>query len=191
MPRGYGNDRSLIRPNFSAASNLGTHYFNDGRYADAARAFERAVALAPNDLRVWRNLASALHWAPGERPKAAAAFKKAVELAEAELKVNPRQPSLLAHLASAHSMLGSRAEAIAAATAVERLGVADAETAYTVAGVYEQIGDRAAAFSWLQQAIAKGYARDVIERSPSLAELRKDPRYQKLVANASPVKEQR
>jgi tetratricopeptide (TPR) repeat protein len=176
-------ERSLaIRPNFSAASNLGTYYYNDGRFADAARAFERAVVLAPNDLRVWRNLGSALHWAPGERPKAAPAFKKVVELAEAEIKINPRQPALLAQLASAHSMLGSRAEAVAAATAVERLGAADAETAYTVAGAYEQIGDRAAALSWLQQSIAKGYSRALIDSSPSLAELRKDPRYQKLVA---------
>ena len=175
-------ERSLgIRPNFSAASNLGSYYYNDGRYADAARAFERAVALAPNDVRVWRNLASALHWAPGERPKAVAAFKKVVELAEAEIKVNPRQPALLAQLASAHSMLGSRAEAIAAATAVERLGAPDAETTYTVAGAYEQIGDRAAALNWLEQSIAKGYSLDLIDRSPSLAELRKDPRYQTLV----------
>ena len=177
-------ERSLgIRPNFSAASNLGTYYYNDGRYADAARAFERAVALAPNDLRVWRNLASALYWAPGERPKAETAFKKVVELAEAEIKVNPRQPALLAQLASAHSMLGARAEALAAATAVERLGAADAETAYTVAGAYEQIGERVTALRWLEQSIAKGYSRDLVDRSPSLAELRKDPRYQKLIAN--------
>ena len=165
--------------------------FQRGDFAGGQKLFtegladmERAVALAPNDLRLWRNLGSALYWAPGERPKSEPAFKKVVELAEAEIKINPRQPALLAQLASAHSMLGSRAETVAAATAVERLGAADAETAYTVASAYEQIGDRAAALNWLQQSIAKGYSRDLIDRSPSLAELRKDPRYRTLVDKA-------
>ncbi|HTH26204.1 MAG TPA: tetratricopeptide repeat protein [Vicinamibacterales bacterium] len=178
-------ERSLaIRPNFSAASNLGTSYFRRGQYSQAARAFERAVALAPADVRVWRNLAAALYWAPGERPKARPAFEKVVQLAEAERQVNPRQPALLAQLADAYAMLGSTSEALAAATAVERLGVADAETAFVLAGVYEQLGNREIAFSWLSQALAKGYALDTIERSPSMAELRKDARYRTLVDRA-------
>jgi Flp pilus assembly protein TadD len=178
-------ERSLaIRPNFSAASNLGTSYFRRGQYSQAARAFERAVALAPADVRVWRNLAAALHWAPGERPKARAAFEKVVQLAEAERQVNPRQPALLAQLADAYAMLGSTSEALAAATAVERLGVSDAETAFMLAGVYEQLGNREIAFTWLRQALAKGYALDSIERSPSMAELRKDARYRTLVDSA-------
>ena len=175
-------ERSLaIRPNFSAASNLGTSYFRRGQYSQAARAFERAVALAPADVRVWRNLGAALYWAPGERPKARPAFEKVVQLAEAERQVNPRQPALLAQLADAYAMLGSTSEALAAATAVERLGVADAETAFVLAGVYEQLGNREIAFTWLSQALAKGYALDTIERSPSMAELRKDARYRTLV----------
>jgi serine/threonine-protein kinase len=185
-------ERSLgIRPTFSAASNVGTYYFTHGRYTDAARAFERAVALAPNDLRVWRNLGAALHWAPGERPKARAAFERVVQLAEAELKVNPRQPALLAQLGDAHSMLGAKADAVAAATAVERLGIADAETAFMLVGIYEQVGDRSAAFKWLVQARAQGYPLDTIERSPSLVEMRKDPRYKTLVDAPPNGKEQR
>jgi len=175
-------ERSLeIRPTYSATSNLGTYYFRHGQYAQAARAFERAVALAPSDMRVWRNLGAALYWAPGERAKARPAFEKVVQLAEAERKVNPRQPALLAQLADAYAMLGSTSEALAAATAVERLGVADAETAFVLAGVYEQLGNREIAFTWLSQALAKGYALDAIERSPSMAELRKDTRYKTLV----------
>lgn len=177
-------ERSLaIRPTFSAASNLGTYYFTRGRYTDAARAFERAVALSPNDVRVWRNLAAALYWADGERPKARPAFERVVRLANDELKVNPRQPALLAALADAYSMLGLRTEALAAAAAVERLGVPDGESAFMLSGVYEQLGDRAMALEWLKQALARGYGRDVVERSPSTAELRKDPRYQALVNN--------
>jgi hypothetical protein len=44
-------------------------------------------------------------------------------------------------------------------------------------GVYEQLGDRTTALAWLEKALAAGYQRERVERSPSLAELRKDPRY--------------
>ena len=175
-------EKSLaIRPTFSAASNLGTYYFIQGRYTDAARSFERAVTLQPADRRVWRNLAASLYWAPGERQKSRPAFEKVVELGEADRKVNPRQPELLAELADAYAMLGSRTEALAAVAAVERLGGGNAEHAFMIAAAYEQLGDRAAALGWLEQALAKKYPLTTIERSPSMAELRKDARYKPLV----------
>ena len=178
-------ERSLaIRPTFSAASNLGTHYFGGAQYAEAARAFERAVALAPNDLRLWRNLGAALYWAPGERDRSRAAYEKVVILADAERKVNPRQPAVVAQLADAHAMLGAKSEALTAAAAVERLGVPDGETAFMLAGVYEHLGDRVAALSWLKQALDRGYQLETIERSPTMAELRKDARYKPLAERA-------
>jgi tetratricopeptide (TPR) repeat protein len=118
-----------------------------------------------------------LYWAPGEREKARAAYEKAVELGEADRKVNPRQPQLLAQLADGYAMLDRRNDALAAATAVERLGEVDGDVAFMLTGVYEHLGDRTAAFKWLQQAITKKYPLESIERSPSLTELRRDPRY--------------
>ena len=153
-----------LRPTYAAASNLGTLYFGEGRYADAARAFERARELAPNDYRVWRNLGAALHWSPGEQSKAAEAYRKAVELGEEARKVNPRQPPLLAQLADAYSMLGQRAEALAAATAVERLGTTDMDAMFNLASAYEQIGERDRALQWLAKALAAGYPREAVDR---------------------------
>jgi eukaryotic-like serine/threonine-protein kinase len=168
---------TAIRPSFAAASNLGAYYYARARYSDAARAFERAVSLSPNNRRLWRNLGAALYWAPGERRKAKDAYARAVELGEAERRVNPRQPSLLAELADSYSMLGQRAEALDAAAAVERLGSGDADAMFNVASAYEQTGDRDLALKWLDKATAAGYSREAIERSPGLAELRKDARY--------------
>ena len=171
-------ERSIaIRPGGVAASNLGSYYYSRARYGEAARAFERAVALSPNDFRLQRNLAAALYWAPGERDKAAAEFEKAVALGENERRINPRQPALLAQLADAYSMLGRRTEALDAAAAAERLGP-DADGAFALVNTYEQLGERSLALKWLERAIASGYALDSIERSPSLAALRKDARYQ-------------
>jgi Flp pilus assembly protein TadD len=168
-----------IRPTYAAASNLGSLYFGQGRYADSARAFERAVTISSTDWRVWRNLAAALHWAPGERAKARPAYEKTVELGEADLKVNPRQPTLLAQLADAYSMLGARSESLTAAAAAERLGP-DAEGAFILAGAYEQLGERQLALEWLAKAVKSGYALDAIERSPSMASLRRDRRFRSL-----------
>jgi hypothetical protein len=61
------------------------------------------------------------------------------------------------------------------------VGGGNAEQAFMVAGAYEQLGDRAAALGWLEQALAKKYPLTTIERSPTLAELRKDARYKALV----------
>lgn len=171
-------ERSVaIRPTYSAVSNLGTYYYDRGRYTDAARSFERAVTLMPNEYRVWRNLGAALYWAPGERQKAAAAYERSVALAEEGRKVNPRQFDLLAQLADSYSMLGRAREARETAVTLERLGPEEAAVLFMLVGVYEQLGDRTTALAWLEKALAAGYQRERVERSPSLAELRKDPRY--------------
>jgi serine/threonine-protein kinase len=175
-------ERSMaVGANFTAASNLGTYYYERGRYAEAARAFERAANLSPNDYRVWRNLGAALYWAPGERPNAAGAYKRAVPLAEQARAVNPREPALLAQLADAYAMLGRVREARDTAGALERLKPDNANTLFDLASVYEEIGDRGAALTWLKRAMDAGYSRERIERSPGLAGLRADPRYGQLV----------
>jgi tetratricopeptide (TPR) repeat protein len=118
-----------------------------------------------------------LYWAPGERAQSAGAYEQAVKLAEQARQVNPRQADLLAQLADSYSMLGRAQEAREVATLVERLDPKDSEVMYTLASAYEQIGDRAKALAWLEKAIAAGYSRERVERSPGLADLRKDERF--------------
>jgi serine/threonine protein kinase/tetratricopeptide (TPR) repeat protein len=179
-------ERSIaIRVTYAATSNLGTYYFRRGRYSEAARAFERAVTLSPNDWRVWRNFAAALQQVPAESHRAAGAYRKTADLAEVDRKVNPRQPTLLAGLADAYSMLGLRAEAIEAAAAAERLGLSqDTDSMFTLAAAYEQLGNRALALAWLEKVLAGGYTVAQIENSPSFVQLRKDRRYSALVSKS-------
>lgn len=172
---------STIRSTLAAASNLGSYYYARARYPEAARAFERATILAPSDYRAWRNLGSALHWAPGERAQAADAYRRAVVLMEGELKVNPRQATVTAAMADAYAMLGERTKARDAIAAAERTGVADGESLFVLAGASEQVRERAAALAFLERAIAAGYSRDAIARSPTFAGLREDERYARLM----------
>ena len=83
-------------------------------------------------------------------------------------------------------MLGQRAQALEAAAAAERLGGGDVNALFLVAGAYEQLGERTLALQWLQKAIATGYDRSAIERSPGLAALRTDVRYQGLFGKSAP-----
>jgi hypothetical protein len=60
---------------------------------------------------------------------------------------------------------------------VERVGATAADVLAIVAGAYEQLGDRDRALQWVQKALAAGYPREALERSPTFAALRQDPRF--------------
>lgn len=175
-----------IRPSNSAASNLGAYYYSRGRYADAARQLEQAVTLPPVSYVVWGNLAAALYWSPGERPKAGAAYAKSIELAEASRRLNPRQVQVLASLADSYSVLRQRSKAREAIAAVERLEARDARTLFTVASALEQLGDRDEALRWMRKAVAAGYDRADIDRSPWLEALRRDKRFVEILRKEKP-----
>lgn len=166
-----------IRPNSSAASNLAGAYYRSGRYADAAPAYEKALALGPGSYLLWGNLGAALHWSSGDKSREKEAYAKAVALAEEARRLNPRDADALAGLADYYSILGRRPEALAAAQGVERLRSRDSQVLYTVANAYEQMGDRDRAMQWLEKAIAAGHDLEQIQRSPWLESLRKDARF--------------
>ena len=171
-------ERSLaIKPNAQAASNLGTVYFSLGRYADSARKMEQALAFNEGDSQVWSNLASAYHWAPGERAKARPAFLRAIALAENESRVNPRSADLILRMAECHSMIGEAARARDLAAQALKLAPQDVTVMYKAGTVYEQAGDRDRALELIGKALDQGYPREVVDRSPSPVALRSDPRF--------------
>jgi serine/threonine-protein kinase len=170
-----------LRPNASALGNLGALQFSQGRYAAAARTLEQAVALPTRDYRVWRNLAAARYWAPGERDRVTEACRMATELGTEERKIDPRNPRLLVDLADCAAMMGERGAARGLLDEALALEGRDATVARLAGGAYEQVGDRAAALRWLGEALRGGYPRDQIEKDPWLEALRADPRYGKLV----------
>ena len=166
-----------LQPTYAAASNLGLVEFDRERYAEAARAYEQALALDDRDYRVWRNLALSRHWAPGERPRAEEAFARAARLAQERLAVDPSDASILADLADCNAYLGERERSRREIGRALALAPADVEVLATAAAVQEHLGDRAAALKTLARAVAGGYPRALVERDPALAALRADPRY--------------
>ena len=181
-------ERSLsLDQNATAYSNLGTALYLQGRYADAARSFEGAVALPGASFLHWFNLGAACYWVPDRRGRAKQAYETAVTLGEQTRTATSRiEPSRLAELASGHAVLAllttgpeaaeHRSRALKLLALIEPPS-RDAGVLSTVATTYEELGDRARALDWLEQAIAAGHPLKRIERSPWLKDLRSDERY--------------
>jgi len=162
-----------------ALTNLGATYFFLGQYARSARTVERALAINDNSHVTWLNLADALYWSPNERDKAKAAYEQSAQRAEAQLKLNPRQASVIVDLADACSRIGQQARSRELLQQALKQSQ-EASVLYRAGTVYEQLGERARALDLIGQAIRKGYSRDLMERSPTLAELRKDSRLHRI-----------
>ncbi|HYN03544.1 MAG TPA: protein kinase [Vicinamibacteria bacterium] len=166
-----------LRPTYAAASNLALVEFDREHYAEAARAYEQALALDDRDYRVWRNLALSRYWAPGERPRAEEAFARAARLAQERLAVDPSDASILADLADCDAYLGQRERSRKGIARALAQAPTDVEVLATAAAVQEHLGERAAALDTLARAMAGGYPRALVERDPALAALRADPRF--------------
>ncbi len=173
-----------IRPTATALANLGAVRFFLGQHEEAARAFEEAIRLSDRDVRLWKNLGDALYWTPGQRDKARPALERAIALAEAELQVNANDASLLIRKADAHAMLGEASQARALASRALARSAGDVLVMAVAAALYERLGDRQQALSWLTKAARAGHPRWEIERDPALETLRADPRFAAALAPA-------
>jgi serine/threonine-protein kinase len=176
---------ATLKPTASALSNLGTLQFSRGDFAEAARTFERALRVDDSSHRVWRNLASAYHWAPGERGKARAAYERAARLAERERAVNPRNAGLLVRLADCYAMLGEAGKARRLVSDALALAPRDVDVMFQAGSVYELLGERGRALDWIGKAVEHGYPAEDVKRAPDLKELRADPRFERKTGESS------
>jgi serine/threonine-protein kinase len=166
-----------VQPTYAAISNLALVEFDRGRYAEAARAYEQAIALNDRDYRSWRNLGIARYWVPEQQARANEAFERAARLATERLLVEPDEAGVLADLADCQAHLGQHQRSRGSLHRALALAPKDVEVLATAASVYEQLGDRAAALEVLEKAVGAGYPTALVERDPGLALLRSDPRY--------------
>jgi len=172
-----------LNPAFGAAlSNMGTlEYSHHRNYQAAADCYARASAASPRDYRVWYNLGLAREAVPALRPQAAEAYRQAASLLRDELTVDPGNVRSMMRFADCLAALGDAAGARALiATAFQhKPGGEDLRIA---AKAEEQLGNRTAALALLQRALDAGLSLEAVEQSsPTLGELRKDPRYAAMV----------
>lgn len=120
----------------SAWRQLGAAYFERERYDDAARAYDRASALAPQTAAIWSALGEARVMASARDPMpgpAAAAFERALAL-------DPKDPRARYFLAVKRDLAGDHAGAIGDWLALLADSPADAPWHTDLVRTVEQVG---------------------------------------------------
>jgi serine/threonine-protein kinase len=173
-----------LQKTYFACSNLGTLYYMDGRFGDAARMYEWARRYPEADCQVVGNLASAYYWMPEERERAMPLFREAIDLTMRKLTQSPGDAITLSMLAGYYSV-SRRDSAVYYAEKALTLLPEDPEVLFRAAMVYEEIGERERALVLLGRAISRGYSLKIIEHERQFLDLRRDGRYQLLIAGTS------
>lgn len=170
-----------IQPHDEAYTNLGTVLYFLGRFDESIAALQKATELAPLKPHRWGNLGSACRWIPGQEGLAEQALRRAIALMRDRLETNPNVAESWAWLASWLANLGHSGEALEAIREALRLGPDNVRCIAEAVHVHAALGDDAECLRWLRRAIDAGYPAVVLARSPSLASLRANPEFQKLV----------
>ena len=169
-------ERSIaIRPSHMAYDNLGVAYLRLRKFDQAARSTQEALKLEDGDYQAWGNLGDAYYYG-GNHAAATESYQKAISLAEQKLKTNPRDTEVLSDLANYWAMLGDRSRAL---DYLDRslVGNKDKELLFQAALVYNQLHETGTALEWLSKALAAGYSKSVVSKTPNLDNLHDNPRY--------------
>lgn len=173
----------LVRPHPILYSNLGTYFFALGQYPQAANAFQRALDEDGNsdNFLMWANLADAYRWSAGSEEKATAAYSRALQLLKSHLTLTDKQPQQYSRAALFSAKSGEFSEALRLQAEALALAPNDISVLFRAATTSEIIGERASAFSYLQQALKRGYPVSIVQNDPEFAKLRRDPRYYEII----------
>jgi len=166
--------------NAATASNLGTLYFFNERFADAERQFRIAIRLAPRDSRFRRNLADTLLRLdrPGE---ARDEYTQALRLVDEQLAATPADAALRRQRTLYLARSGRCDDAIATADELERELPATADLLHDLARAPALCGRPDQAIARLRRGVELGYTASLLASEDELAALRNEPGFRALV----------
>jgi len=165
----------------TTASNLGTLYFFNERFADAERQFRLAVRLAPRDARWRRNLADTLLRLHRDT-EARQEYSQALRLVDQQLAVTPTDVDLRRQRTLYLARAGRCDDAVASADQLERELPATADLLHDLARAPALCGHPAEALARLERAVALGFTASRLADEDELAPLRELPEFRALVA---------
>jgi serine/threonine-protein kinase len=167
-----------IEPSFFAYSTHAEVLSAQGKFAEAVEMSRKALDMDRTNYVAWGNLASAYLWSPGGHDKAIEAYKKAIELAEVSRKETPEEPGLLATLGGYYAEVGQSDRSLALVRQAVALAPNDPSVLFEAGEANEILHRRDDAIQLIAKALALGYHANQLERSPELASLRADPKFQ-------------
>ncbi len=138
---------------------------------------EKARALGGDNHQIWDTLAEAYLMQRGREPAAREAFLRAAGLAERELVKAPNDTGLRALLAYYYASTGNAQQARNEVANALKSDPRNVNVLFRAALVYEITSQRELALHTLGDAVKGGYSKREVCASPSLRELRKDPRF--------------
>lgn len=170
-----------IRPTDRAYTNLGTAYFFQGHYRQAATAFRAARDMRPNVYTNWSNLGDAYRQLPETQKEAIACFNRAIQLLRVHMTADPPEPHLQSQLALFRAKVGRRKEALAAISLVGPLASLPSRIAFRATLVYELAGEREKALAALEVALEGDFPLVEIANEPDLTDMREDVAFHHLM----------
>ncbi len=165
-------------------SNLAYAYDRQGRAEEAVAAYRKALELDPKNTIVRNNLAN-LYSKQGLYEDAAREYEDLVQRdpGNATAKAN------LDAMAKNKAVLQEKKEQTSSAVQGADSKPKDPQAAYNAARVYARLGDADQALTWLNKALDLGYDQfDYLSLDPSLVNLKKDPRFLKLLEERRPAR---
>jgi tetratricopeptide (TPR) repeat protein len=169
-----------LHPTADAYGNLAITLFKLRHFDEAAEQFRRSLQLAPDEYARWSALGDAEYYG-GHRTQAMSEYKKALELSTTQLKASPNDASILGDIAGMYSMLGNSSQAIDFMSRALTINHTSNELMFDAAILYNQLQQTGPALEWLDKALAAGYPKSVAAASPTLDNLRSNPRYRQLM----------
>ena len=167
----------------AALTNLGVYLAYQGRDQEGLLYFNRALRWWPEYHLLWLNLGD-VYRRLSSLTYSQRSYRRALELAEAEVARNPRGAYERACLAYSSAWLGDRRRAGSEIAQALQLAPDDAAVLRLAAKTYEALGQRKEALSVLASSPPDVLAD--LGRWPDLADLHRDSRFQKLMADTQP-----
>jgi len=179
-----------LRPTMAAFSNLGTAYFNSGRFRESADAYNQSLQFGEPDDQTWLNVGDAYFWLEGREAEARRAYAEAIRLGREEMARRTREGRsfnvlIPARLATIYSRLGQRDSAQLYLDRALRADSANSMVQYQAALTRWQLGDREAALAWLEKSVQGGYPTVWLRDSPMFREWRERPEFRALAEPAN------
>jgi serine/threonine-protein kinase len=165
-----------LTPSYPAYANLGSLYYDEQRYSEAASLTEKALQMNDKNYLVWQNLVSAYQWLH-DAGKTDSARENTIHILEQTIRDKPQDSlarSVLASLYGRKKLADKAASQIQTALA---LAPTDPATLENIGAAYENLGDRKKALEFVRKAVDAGYPADKIKNDPELQELLKDQNF--------------
>ncbi|MCU0233776.1 MAG: protein kinase [Thermoanaerobaculales bacterium] len=166
---------------FEAYYYYGTVAFAAGELETAAEMFERATAVAPDEIRALQLLPQ-VYTRLGRATEAQSSNRRRVEVVERRLEFNPDDVPLLLDGASALAALGETRRSLEWASRILDRAGNDALVLYNLACLYSLAGEVSSAMDALERSYDAGLADpEWMEQDSDLDNVREHPRYRALV----------